>query len=49
MAKQILFDEEGRKSILKGVDTVANTVKVTLGPRGRHVIIDKKFGIYIVS
>ena len=44
MAKQILFDEEGRKAILRGVDIVANTVKVTLGPRGRHVILDKKFG-----
>lgn len=44
MAKQILFEEEARKAILRGIDIVANVVKVTLGPRGRHVILDKKFG-----
>ncbi|MDD5066769.1 MAG: chaperonin GroEL [bacterium] len=44
MAKQIIYNEEARKKILDGVDKLANTVKVTLGPRGRNVIIDKKFG-----
>jgi chaperonin GroEL len=44
MAKQILFDTEARDKLKKGVDTLANAVKVTLGPKGRNVIIDKKFG-----
>jgi len=44
MAKQLLFDEAGRKKILKGVETLSRAVKVTLGPKGRNVIIDKKFG-----
>ncbi|MBL75989.1 MAG: chaperonin GroEL [Chloroflexi bacterium] len=44
MAKQILFSDEARKSLKVGMDTLANTVKVTLGPRGRNVILDKKFG-----
>jgi len=44
MAKQILFSEEARRSILSGVDQLANAVKVTLGPKGRNVVIDKKFG-----
>ncbi|MGB1127604.1 MAG: chaperonin GroEL [Opitutales bacterium] len=44
MAKQILFDEAARKKLLSGVDTLANAVKVTLGPKGRNVLIDKKFG-----
>ena len=44
MAKQILFSEEARRSILKGVDQLANAVRVTLGPKGRNVVIDKKFG-----
>ncbi len=44
MAKQILFSDEARKSLKAGMDTLANTVKVTLGPRGRNVILDKKFG-----
>jgi chaperonin GroEL len=44
MAKQILFEEEARNSILKGVEILAKSVKVTLGPRGRNVLIDKKFG-----
>ncbi|MBI4387660.1 MAG: chaperonin GroEL [Candidatus Omnitrophica bacterium] len=44
MAKQILFDEDARKSILRGVDQLANAVKVTLGPKGRNVVIEKKFG-----
>ena len=44
MAKQLIFDEEARKKILSGVSQLANAVKVTLGPKGRNVIIDKKFG-----
>jgi len=44
MAKQILFEEDARSRILKGVETLAKSVKVTLGPRGRNVLIDKKFG-----
>jgi len=44
MAKKIFFDIEARDKIKKGVDTLADAVKVTLGPRGRNVVIDKKFG-----
>ncbi len=43
-AKILLYDEEARKSMLKGVNTLADAVKVTLGPKGRNVIIDKSFG-----
>ena len=41
MSKQIMFDEHARQSLIKGVDKVANTVKVTLGPKGRNVVLDK--------
>ncbi|MCQ2744486.1 MAG: chaperonin GroEL [bacterium] len=44
MAKRIIFEEEARKSLLKGIDAVADAVKVTLGPKGRNVILQKKFG-----
>ncbi len=44
MAKQIKFDEDARKKLLNGVETLARAVKVTLGPKGRNVVIDKKFG-----
>ena len=44
MAKRIVFNEEARKSLLKGIDAVADAVKVTLGPKGRNVILEKKFG-----
>jgi chaperonin GroEL len=44
MAKQIVYGEASRQGILRGVNSLANAVKVTLGPRGRHVILDKKFG-----
>ncbi len=44
MAKEIIFDTEAREQLRKGVDALANAVKVTLGPKGRNVIIDKKFG-----
>ena len=44
MAKELFFDTDARDKLKKGVDTLANAVKVTLGPKGRNVIIDKKFG-----
>lgn len=44
MAKRIVFNEEARKSLLAGIDAVADAVKVTLGPKGRNVILEKKFG-----
>ena len=44
MAKQLLFSEEARRAIQRGVDAVANAVKVTLGPRGRNVVLEKKYG-----
>jgi chaperonin GroEL len=44
MAKILQFDEEARRSLERGVDTLANTVKVTLGPKGRYVVLDKKWG-----
>lgn len=44
MAKQIKFDQEARAAIKKGVDELANAVKITLGPKGRNVVIEKKFG-----
>ena len=44
MAKEIKFDQDGRTAILKGVNTLADAVKVTLGPKGRNVILDKSFG-----
>jgi chaperonin GroEL len=44
MAKQLSYGEEARRSLKKGIDSLANVVKVTLGPRGRNVVLDKKFG-----
>jgi len=44
MAKSVIFGEDARKSILRGVDQLANAVKITLGPKGRNVVIEKKFG-----
>jgi chaperonin GroEL len=49
MAKQIFFDIEARNKMKKGVDTLANAVKVTLGPKGRNVVIEKKFGAPVVT
>ena len=43
MAKQILHGEDSRQAILRGVNTLADAVKVTLGPKGRNVVIEKKF------
>jgi chaperonin GroEL len=44
MAKQIHYNTEARAALKKGVDTLANAVRVTLGPKGRNVVIDKSFG-----
>ena len=44
MAKQMLFEEEARRALGRGVDALANAVKVTLGPKGRNVVLDKKYG-----
>ena len=44
MAKQLLYSEEARRAILRGVEQLARAVKVTLGPKGRNVVLDKKFG-----
>ena len=44
MAKQIIYGEHARGAILRGINQLANAVKVTLGPKGRNVILDKKFG-----
>ncbi|MFA5042056.1 MAG: chaperonin GroEL [Candidatus Paceibacterota bacterium] len=49
MAKQVVFDEKARQSLKKGVDKLAHTVKITLGPKGSNVIIDKGFGSPIVT
>ncbi|MFH0895066.1 MAG: chaperonin GroEL [Bacteroidota bacterium] len=49
MAKEILFDIESRDELKKGVDALANAVKVTLGPKGRNVIIDKKYGAPMIT
>src|SRR6187549_2155358 len=43
-AKQLLFDESARQKVLRGVELLSRAVKVTLGPKGRNVVIDKKFG-----
>ena len=44
MAKQLIFDETARRSLKRGIDRLADAVKVTLGPKGRNVVLDKKFG-----
>ena len=49
MAKEILFGEDARKALQSGVDQLANTVKITLGPRGRNVVLDKKFGAPLIT
>lgn len=49
IAKEIKFGEEARRALEKGVDTLANTVKVTLGPKGRNVVLDRKFGSPTIS
>ncbi len=49
MAKQIVYGEEARKALLAGIDQLANTVKVTLGPKGRNVVLGKKYGAPLVT
>ncbi|MBN6889800.1 chaperonin GroEL [Cytobacillus horneckiae] len=49
MAKDIKFSEEARRSMLRGVDTLADAVKVTLGPKGRNVVLEKKFGSPLIT
>src|SRR5256714_2917984 len=49
MAKQILFDVRARDAILRGVNTLADAVKVTLGPKGRNVVIEKSFGSPLIT
>ena len=49
MAKQIIYGEEARKSIERGVNQLADTVKITLGPKGRNVVLDKKFGSPLIT
>ena len=49
MAKQILFDQQAREKLQKGVNILANTVKVTLGPKGRNVVLDKGFGSPVIT
>ncbi|GEM05443.1 60 kDa chaperonin [Halolactibacillus miurensis] len=49
MAKEIKFSEDARRSMMRGVDTLANAVKVTLGPKGRNVVLDKKFGSPLIT
>ncbi len=49
MAKQIIYGEEARKALQAGVDKLANTVKITLGPKGRNVVLDKKYGAPLIT
>ena len=49
MAKQIKQGEDARKALCAGIDTLANTVKITLGPKGRNVVLGKKFGAPVIT
>lgn len=49
MAKQIIYGEEARRALEKGINTLVNTVKITLGPKGRNVVLDKKFGSPLIT
>ncbi len=49
MAKQIAYGEDARKALMRGVDQLADTVKITLGPKGRNVVLDKKFGAPLIT
>ncbi len=49
MAKQIIYGEEARKALKNGIDKLADTVKITLGPKGRNVVLDKKFGAPLIT
>ena len=49
MAKNLVYGEEARKALQTGVDKLADTVKITLGPKGRNVVLDKKFGTPLIT
>ena len=49
MAKQIAYGEDARKALMRGIDQLADTVKITLGPKGRNVVLDKKFGAPLIT
>ena len=49
MAKDIIYGEEARKALQSGIDKLANTVKITLGPKGRNVVLDKKYGSPLIT
>ena len=49
MAKEIKYDQEGRSAILRGINTLADAVKATLGPKGRNVILEKSFGSPLIT
>ena len=49
MAKEILYGIDARNALLRGVDKLANTVKITLGPKGRNVVLDKKYGSPLIT
>ena len=49
MAKEILYGEEARKALSSGINQLADTVKITLGPKGRNVVLDKKFGAPLIT
>ena len=49
MAKQIIYSEQARKALQSGIDKLADTVKITLGPKGRNVVLDKKYGAPLIT
>ena len=49
MAKQIVYGEEARAAVQRGVDKLADTVKITVGPKGRNVVLDKKYGSPLIT
>ena len=49
MAKDILYGIEARNALIRGVDKLADTVKITLGPKGRNVVLDKKYGTPLIT
>ncbi len=49
MAKEIIYGEDARKALLAGIDKLANTVKITMGPKGRNVVLDKKYGAPLIT
>ena len=49
MAKQLIYGEDARKALQRGIDQLADTVKVTIGPKGRNVVLDKKYGCLLYT